>query len=292
MDAKRTLKAKTLRQKAEGLFGKGKTPPVKGFFFDEKLKLVHELELFQIELELQIEELERLNAEKDKLFSILAHDLKSPFNAFLGLTEILEEQIHILDKESLRSIATSLRKSAANVYYLIENLFAWARMQRGLIEHNPETACLLTVIERNTALLSDIAIRKEQQFRTGVSETLYVHADIPMLDLTLRNLLTNAMKFSSRGSTVQISARTTKGHFIETAIKDQGIGINVQLIERLFHIDETIGRRGTEGEESSGLGLLLCKEFVEKNGGEIWVESLEGKGSTFSFTIPASKEVY
>ncbi len=288
----RSLKAKILRKQAEDILGKGKAGSDSSHYFGGEIKLAHELEIFQIELEMQIEELERLNAEKDKLFSILAHDLRSPFSAFLGLTELLKANIQVMDKDSLKEISISLSNSAKRVYSLIENLLEWARMQRGIIEYNPGTACLLTVIKRNTDLLSEMAAKKEMLIQIQVPDTLYIHADIHMLDLTLRNLLTNAIKFSFRGSSILISAGVSTSNLIEVKITDKGIGMSAQLIERLFHADKNNWRKGTEGEESSGLGLLLCKEFVEKNAGRITVESVERKGSIFSFTIPESKKGY
>jgi PAS domain S-box-containing protein len=245
--------------------------------------------LKQAELEIQLknDELKKLNTEKDKLFSILAHDLRGPFSAFLGLTEILAEKLQEINQNSIQLTASSLRRSAINVFQLIENLLEWSRMQRGLVEYKPTTIRLADVIIRCVETLSDMAKQKDQRIQMNVHEGLIVKVDIAMLESTLRNLIINAIKFSNRGEVINVSASTKREGIIEVSVSDHGVGIKNELLDQLFQVNELPGCKGTEGELSTGLGLLLCKDFVEKNGGEIRVESIVGKGSTFSFTLPA-----
>jgi PAS domain S-box-containing protein len=258
-----------------------------------RINVVDITDLKQAENEIQQKnnELVKLNAEKDKLFSILAHDLKSPFSAFLGLTEILVNKLQDINHNNIQLIANSLRNSALNVFQLIENLLEWSRMQRGLVEYKPSTIRLKDAIIRSVVTLSEIAKQKDQKIQLQVPESIFVKVDIAMLESTLRNLVSNAIKFSNRGEDIQISAKIILNETVEVTVSDNGVGISHELLGQLFHINEQVGCRGTEGELSTGLGLLLCKEFVEKNGGEIRVESTEGKGSKFSFTLPMVQDI-
>lgn len=237
-------------------------------------------------LTLKNEELTRLNAEKDKFFSILAHDLRSPLSSFLGLTKIFSEELSGMKQEEVQELANSLRESAKSVYHLLENLLDWSQMQRGLIEFKPARVHLNDIIRKSIGSLSDLANQKNQEVQLQLSGNPFVRVDLTMLESTLRNLLSNALKFSFRGGQITLSTNVLQDKFVEIAIIDNGLGMSAGLISRLFTLDGQTGRSGTEGEHSTGLGLLLCKEFVEKNGGEIVAVSVEGKGSTFSFTLP------
>lgn len=278
-----------LRRQAEELLKKGYSPSGSQISDSNTLKLVHELEVYQIELEMQNEELIKMNDEKDKFFFIMAHDLRGPMGSLNEITKILAEEVSEMKQEKIQEIANCLKESAANVFCLIGNLLEWSRMQHGLIEHKAEILPLLDVIKKSINSLSNLASLKEQEIQLRVNENLFVKADTGMLESTLRNLISNAIKFSYRGEKILISAKVIKDNFVETAITDSGIGINESLMSKLFHIDEKTGRNGTEGEESTGLGLLLCKELVEKNGGKLWAESNLGKGSIFRFTTPLSQ---
>jgi signal transduction histidine kinase len=245
----------------------------------------------KIEIQDKNDELRELNAEKDKLFSILAHDLRSPFSAFLGLTEILSKKLQEINHDNIQSIANSLRHSALNVFQLIENLLEWSRMQRGLVEYEPRTIQLKDLIIRSVKTLSETLKQKDQEIQLHVPESIFVNVDIAMIESTLRNLISNAIKFSNRGEKINISAKIILNKKVEVTVSDNGVGISDELLGQLFHVNEYVGCRGTEGELSTGLGLLLCKEFVEKNGGEIRAESIEGTGSNFSFTLPLAQNV-
>jgi signal transduction histidine kinase len=232
------------------------------------------------------EELTKHNAEKDLLLSILAHDLRSPFSAFLGLTEILEKKLCHLKQERVYTIATSLREAAKGVFDLVENLLEWAKMQRGLIEFKPETVNLDFIIKSSLESILATATQKKLKIELNIPENLIVEVDSIMFNSTFRNLISNAIKFSNRGSIIFVSARKISDHQIEIAITDMGIGISPELISQLFSVNCNTGRCGTEGERSTGLGLLLCKDFIERHNGKLWVESVEGEGSTFYFTVP------
>jgi len=275
-----------LRVKAEELLNKQQSKPGSQLASADGLKIIHELEVHQIELEMQNEELIRLNAEKDKFFSILAHDLRSPLSSFLGLTKIFSEEHSEMKQEEVQELANSLRESAKSVYHLLENLLEWSQMQRGFIEFKPVSVLLNDIIRKSIGSLSDLAKQKNQEVQLQLSGNPLVRVDLSMLESTLRNLLSNALKFSFRGGQITLSTNVLQDKFVKVAITDNGLGMSAGLISRLFKLDGRTGRSGTEGEHSTGLGLLLCKEFVEKNGGEILAVSVEGKGSTFSFTLP------
>lgn len=281
-----TRSAEVLRRNAEKILISGRHVKAAQITEAGGLRLIHELELHQIELEMQNEELIRINAEKDKFISILAHDLRGPFSSFLGLTKFFSEGLSEMKQEEAQELADSMKDSAASVYHLMENLLEWARMKRGLIEFKPVTVPLSGVIKRSADSLSGLARHKNQTVTIEIPEDILVNVDLTMLESTLRNLLSNAIKFSYRDGQIKISARVQHGTDVETIISDQGTGMSPALLETLFKIDSRSGRVGTEGELSTGLGLLLCREFIEKNGGKLSAQSIEGIGSTFRFTLP------
>jgi PAS domain S-box-containing protein len=235
------------------------------------------------------EELLNLNAEKDKFFSIVAHDLRSPFNSFLGLTQIMAEDLQSLSMAQIQNIAVSMSKSATNLYALLENLLAWSRLQRGMTSFDPKSFLLLPKISESLQLVCEMANRKGIETVLNLQEDLVVFADQNMLESTIRNVALNAVKFTSKGGRITISARSTSRNSIEISVKDTGIGMDREILDKLFRIDEHTSRVGTEGEASTGLGLLLSKDFIEKHGGRIWAESEEGRGSTFFFTLPSNE---
>lgn len=236
-------------------------------------------------------ELQKINAEKDKFFSIIAHDLRSPFNGFLGLTEIMAEGLPNMTLDEIQSIAIAMRNSASNLFRLLGNLLEWSRMQRGLTTFEPVLFLLMQKVSESTTLAVGEAEKKEIATRFDLPEDLQVFADLEMFGAIMRNLMTNAVKFTPRGGNINVSAKTIPGNMVEISISDSGIGMCRNMIGNLFHLDINTNRKGTEGEASTGLGLMICKDFIEKNGGKLWVDSEEGKGSTFRFSLPGKAEV-
>lgn len=232
------------------------------------------------------EELQKINAEKDKFFSIIAHDLRSPFSAFLGLTQLMVQDLPSLKLDNIQEIALLMRESATNLHRLLENLLQWSRLHRGMIAFNPHHFVLLEKINNSMQSVLEIAVDKEVDIAINIPEEMVVYADENMLESTIRNLATNAVKFTDKGGKVLISARADINGDAEIFIKDTGIGMNEKMLEKLFKIDELSSRQGTNGEPSSGLGLILCKDFIDRHEGKIWVESIEFMGSTFHITLP------
>ena len=232
------------------------------------------------------DDLQRINAEKDKFFSIIAHDLKSPFHAFLGFTEMMVDDLPSMTLSEIQKIAFFLRQSATNLYQLLENLLEWSLMQRGITRFDPQPFLLNPKIKESLQLIMESANKKEIEFCFTISNDLIVYADENMLKSTIRNLAGNALKFTPKGGKVSVIANIGNDQGVKISIMDNGIGMKKDLLDRLFRLDEYTSRKGTDGEPSTGLGLLLCKDFIEKHGGEIWAESEEGKGSVFHFNIP------
>jgi signal transduction histidine kinase len=231
-----------------------------------------------------------INAEKDKFFSIIAHDLRSPLSAFVAATQILAEEIQTMNTEDIREISQNLKTSATNIYTLLENLLEWSRLKRGGLDFVPEKLNLKEKIESCIDVLTESARKKRIELTFSIPDEMEVFADNHMIDAVIRNLVSNSVKFTPAGGKINVAAVYSNNHFIEIKISDSGIGMTPELKNKLFMINEKTSRNGTEGELSTGLGLLLCKEFIEKHNGKIWVESEVGAGSIFSFTIPESKK--
>ena len=231
-------------------------------------------------------ELRDLNATKDKFFSIIAHDLRSPFNGFLGLTQIMAENLQSLKMAEVQNISVRMRDSATNLFRLLENLLEWALMQQSLIPFKPNVQELRPIVAESIWMTLEYAKNKDIEISYTIPDNLSVFADRNMLQTVIRNLASNALKFTPKGGKVSLLAKDSGDMNVEISIRDTGIGMSQKIIDNLFHIDVRTNRKGTEGEYSSGLGLLLCNEFIGKHGGKIWVESEEGKGSVFYFTIP------
>jgi len=232
----------------------------------------------------------KINAEKDKFFSIIAHDLRNPFSGFLGLTEIMVEELPGLTMEEILDISLSMKNSATNLYSLLENLLEWASMRQGLIPFMPKLIQLHTVMDDSIKFIHESAKSKEIEIISNVPDSIAVFADKNILQTVIRNLVSNAVKFTPKGGKINIHCKVATDNCVEIAVMDSGIGISAAMIDNLFRLDVKTNRKGTNGEPSTGLGLLLCKEFVEKHGGRLWVESKEGNGSTFYFTIPGNSK--
>lgn len=254
-------------------------------------------EKFALQLQESNAQLSILNSSKDKFFSIIAHDLKSPFSGFLGLTKLILEDYQKLSAEELREFLNNLHDSSTNLYKLLENLLEWSLVQRGAIYFNAELCYVGYIAKQNIDVQTEIAKQKQIELYSTIADNVQINADIPMLNAIIRNLLSNAIKFTPRGGKIEVGMATS-GEFehIKTShtskptpciyVRDNGIGMSREIVSKLFKIDEKVSRPGTENEPSTGLGLLLCKEFVHKHGGEIWVQSEYGIGSTFYFTLP------
>jgi PAS domain S-box-containing protein len=233
-------------------------------------------------------ELKRLNAEKDKFFSILAHDLRSPFSAFLGFTDILAEGIEALPSEMIQSIGVSMKESANNLYRLLENLLQWSRMQQASVNFNPEVLILKDKILNSIEPLLINANNKVIDVRYDIENDLTVFADMNMFETIIRNLFTNAVKFTPKEGSIIISARHADNQYAEICFRDTGIGMSREMVDNLFRLDVKSSRPGTDGELSTGLGLILCKEYAEMNGGTIRVESEMEIGSSFYIRLKKS----
>lgn len=232
-------------------------------------------------------ELTTANETKDKFFSIIAHDLRGPIGAFTSLSQLLAEENETMNPDEIKSISGLLVESSNNLFSLLENLLEWSRMQRGIIEFKPESLPLLSNIIEGIGLIFDPARKKSIEINYSIPADLTVYADKHMFDTVIRNLVSNAIKFTPRGGKISVSATATDDNSVEIRIKDTGIGMPPGMIEKLFKTGEKNNRPGTDGEPSTGLGLLLCKEFIGKNNGKLWAESEEGKGSSFCFTLPS-----
>jgi PAS domain S-box-containing protein len=240
------------------------------------------------ELKLKNEELVKLNAEKNKFFSIISHDLRGPLGGFMGLTEMLTEDSQDFTEDEKKEAISALNDLAHNTFKLLENLLEWAQMDRGVLTFNPEKIDLKTAITECVKIAAESARVKNIEIVSELADGSVVFADNNMLHTVIRNLLSNAIKFTPVGGKVTVSAATAENKLIVISVKDTGIGMNDEMRNNIFRIDVKTKRPGTQGEPSTGLGLLLCKEFIERHGGKIRVESEVGKGSTFSFTLPAA----
>lgn len=295
----RSGKAISTRQKADELFIKRNSEKTFPKTETGILRLLHELEVHRIELELQNEELQlardkaeeseahlrELNATKDKIFSIISHDLRSPFCSIIGFSNLLTEHVAKRDYDGIVEYARIIRDSSWRVMDLLVNLLEWSNTQTGKMEYNPEYIDLVALITEAMALSSEGARQKSLNISTDLPDNINVFADKAMISTILRNLITNALKFTHPAGQIKISA-VPKQDEVMVSVSDNGVGMTKSTIEKIFRFEESFSTPGTQKEQGTGLGLLLCKEFVSKLGGKIWVESKLGKGSTFYFTIP------
>jgi len=226
-----------------------------------------------------------LNATKDKFFSIISHDLRGSFASILSLTGLMADDSYDLSSEDLRDFTLSVHKTAKSTYDLLQNLLEWSRLQKDGITCTPELINLKDFIGNCDESVRFAAVKKMIRLEVNIPKGLTVLADPNMLKTIMRNLVMNAIKFTRSGGKVVVEARLSDENVILFSVKDSGIGMSKQILENLFRIDVNVSRQGTDAEPSTGLGLILCKEFVDKHGGQIWAESEVGKGSTFYFTI-------
>ncbi|MFH0735620.1 MAG: hybrid sensor histidine kinase/response regulator [bacterium] len=241
-------------------------------------------------IEKQNDELIKVNNEKDKFFSIIAHDLKSPFTGFLSLTEMMAHEIEDFTPEELKNVVISLKDSANILYKLLENLLEWSLIKRGLSETFFERLQIGKLVMYNLEIIRAKAEQKKIILENDIKDELEVFADKNIINTVLRNLISNAAKFTNDGGKITVSAKVIESDIVEVSVKDTGMGISEKDIKRLFKIDEKVSNVGTAGESGTGLGLLLCKELIEKNNGTIKVESDIGKGTSFYFYLPVYKD--
>lgn len=237
------------------------------------------------ELNNKNEELQKLNAQKDKFFSIIAHDLKGPFNNILGLSEILCEQMHKSDFNDVEKISRLILDSSQKTMNLLTNLLEWSSTQSGRMEYNPVFIQIVTLINDCVELFAETAKQRSIALNTNIPCNALVYVDESMISTVLRNLISNALKFTQSGGKIIVSAIVSNAELI-VSVKDSGIGIDKENIRKLFRIEENYTTPGIHNEKGTGLGLILCREFIEKHGGKVWVESEKGLGSKFIFSIP------
>jgi len=252
----------------------------KPFMAEEvKARVATHLKIYQ-----QNKELQKLNADKDRFITILAHDLKSPFVGVLSFSELLADNVRNYDQEKTEKIVNIIHKSAQHFYTLLEDLLLWARAQSGKLIYEPQTVNLSDFCDEVIAVLLLNAGNKYIALNQIVDDSIRVFADKNMLKTILRNLVSNAIKFTPNGGNVIINAEQTEMQTTIT-ITDNGVGMSAEIIRNIFDLTKVRSTKGTNDESGTGFGLMLCKEFVEKQGGMIWVESEEGVGTTFTFTL-------
>lgn len=247
----------------------------------EKSKLENTLQ----ELKTTNKELTQTIKTKEKFFSIITHDLRSPFNAINGFSSLLVEQVKCNDLKGIEDYAQIIYQSSNQAMDLLMNLMEWSRSQTNRLEYYPENFDLTDFSKNIVLLYKEIANQKSIQIQNLLMPGFPIFADKAMINTILRNLISNAIKFTNPDGVITIYAKEDDENII-LSVKDTGVGIPQNIIPKLFEVDQVCSKNGTNNEQGTGLGLILCKEFVEKHHGNIWVESKEGIGSIFSFSIP------
>jgi PAS domain S-box-containing protein len=230
-------------------------------------------------------ELSGINATKDKFFSIIAHDLKNPLISVIGLSNLLDSKINTYSNEKIKVFSTAINDASKSAYKLLENLLDWSRLQRDKITPYFQEYNFIMIAEDVIRLNNEAAIDKNITLRNNIAANVNITCDVEITKTILRNLVSNAVKFTNKGGTIDVDLSVSES-LSEIRVSDTGVGISPEKIPFLFVIDHDISTLGTSNEKGTGLGLILCKELVGKQGGSIWVESTLGKGSTFCFTIP------
>jgi signal transduction histidine kinase/ligand-binding sensor domain-containing protein len=248
-----------------------------------------ELKAQKEELQQQRDNLNDLNVTKDKLFSILGHDLRTPFNTILGYSDLLYNNCNKYSLDKIRTHIGYIKDTARNTFYLLNNLLDWARSQQGTIHIEPEEIQITEILATEIRILQQQADSKKVKLKlSAIGDELVIEADPNILSTVMRNLISNAIKFSQKNKKIEIALHFQPNNFT-FSVKDEGLGMSPEKVKTLFNVSTNTSTRGTEGEKGTGLGLLLCADFIAKHKGRIWVESEEGKGSTFSFTIPVKQ---
>lgn len=273
------------------LVGKQKEKKAKQFLYQKNKEIsaiAQDLTASNAEIKAQKQNLEKLNQSKDKLFSVISHDLRSPLNSLYGLLVLMQEER--LSQSEIHQILPEITQQLYHSHSLLDNLLVWAKSQMQGLGPHPKNVKLQEVAEETIQLLQPSAEQKKIQLKNDIHDMVEVFTDQDMIKLVLRNLVANAIKFTPVGGSVTISAKAENVDFLQVEVADTGVGIGKEEQRKLF--TETIhSTRGTQGEKGTGLGLLLSKDFIESNGGTIWIRSKKGEGSTFIFTVPLSKHV-
>lgn len=256
--------------------------------YQNNRKNTHQLRETNATIHQQNLELQELNATKDKFFSIISHDMKGPLNSLTAFSGMLIKHSDAFSREEIQMLAMDFDKSLKNLLGLLENLLEWSRAQTGALEIKPEPLSLRALVQANVELLQKMADNKNIQIISEVPGTFWGYAGRNQMNTVLRNLISNALKFTNPGGQVKITASEWKDA-LEIAIHDTGVGISEEVLQKLFKIEHKHTTLGTAKETGTGLGLMLCKEFIDQNGGNLSVESEEGKGSTFRFTLPKAQ---
>ena len=243
-----------------------------------------------VALKKQNKQLRKFNNTKDKFISIIAHDLKSPFNSIIGFSRLLHQKIHTEHYDKAKEIAGIILHSANSAMELLQDLMEWALIQTENIEFKPEKIILSDVVKQIEVLFADVIDQKGIAFQNELSEEISIYADQEMISVVLRNLISNAIKFTDKGGKITVSAKHAP-HKVIISVADTGMGIPDNRLKDLFLIDKCYKRNGTNKEGGTGLGLILCKEFIEKHKGKIWVKSKVGVGSTFLISIPTDNNL-
>lgn len=266
---------------------------VKSFYSAREIEIKNkELSELNASLEEKVKQrtkqLSELNATKDKFFSIIAHDLKNPFNALMGFSSLLIDSFDDYNDEEKLDLIQTMSDASENAYKLLQNLLEWSRSQTGSIKWNPEEIGIDQIAKDTLALLDNAAHNKKITLQNLVPSDTKAFADSNMITTVIRNLVSNSIKYTLNGGEIKVYS-SSKDDTLELTIEDNGVGIRKEDLDKLFRIDVNFSTNGTNSEPGTGLGLILCREFVEKNGGKIWVESEQGIGSKFKFQLPITK---
>ncbi|TVQ14826.1 MAG: hybrid sensor histidine kinase/response regulator [Balneolaceae bacterium] len=253
-----------------------------------RVKTQLEIKAYRDTIEGQNEQMNRHNANKDRLFSIISHDLRSPFQGLLGLTQLLHDEYDTLEKDEISEYIGMIHQSANKFFNLLENLLQWTIVERGQIEFNPQPIRIRDVVTENIELYDAVSRKKDIRFEIRADESVLMFTDLNALQTVLRNLFSNAIKFSNPGGTITITA-AANGHLTELGVIDRGIGMDQENAGNIFEIEHMKSRPGTMNEKGSGLGLLITKSLIERGGGSIRLETAIDKGTAFYFTQPSAE---
>ena len=251
---------------------------------------ITERKKIELKLEEQAKELLEISKMKDKFMSIIAHDLRSPFNAIIGFADLIIQHFEQMDKNEIIQGVTTIHKASTHIFKLLENLLTWAQNQSGKIIFSPEALNLKKQISQTIHAIESMVKNKNIRINMDIDNECRIYADENMFDTVIRNLISNAIKYSYKGSEITITATDTDRQ-VEISIADQGIGINPERLSAIFEIDKRSNTIGTDNEQGTGFGLILCKEFINRHQGEIWVKSTPGVGSIFTFSLPKQQYI-